>query len=74
MLYVPPEIRETWPKPNYTNPETRGPALIIVVVVFHAMATAMVVLRCYTRLGITYSFGLDDKFILVSMVSTVTAV
>lgn len=74
MLNVPPEIREAWPEPNYNTPETRGPALIVVIVIFHTIATGMVLLRCYTRLKITYSFGLDDKFIIISMVSTLTVV
>ncbi|KAG7284914.1 hypothetical protein NEMBOFW57_009529 [Staphylotrichum longicolle] len=30
MRSPPPEILATWPKPNYVNPETRGPALAIV--------------------------------------------
>lgn len=69
MLYVPPEIREAWPAPNYTDPLTRGPGLTIVVLTFHILATVMVALRSYTRLQLTFSFGLDDIFTIVALVS-----
>ncbi|PGG98810.1 hypothetical protein GX51_06606 [Blastomyces parvus] len=68
MYYVPPEIRATWPAPNYENPETRGPGLIITVLLFHIIGTLMVALRCYTRTRITFSFGVDDVWILVTMI------
>ncbi|OJD11037.1 hypothetical protein ACJ73_09626 [Blastomyces percursus] len=68
MFYVPPEIRATWPAPNYENPETRGPGLIIIVLLFHIIGTIMVALRCYTRTRITFSFGVDDVWILLTMI------
>ncbi|KLJ06698.1 hypothetical protein EMPG_17809 [Blastomyces silverae] len=68
MFYVPPEIRATWPAPNYENPETRGPGLIVTVLLFHIVGTLMVALRCYTRTRMTFSFGVDDVWILLTMI------
>ncbi|PGH31228.1 hypothetical protein GX50_06013 [[Emmonsia] crescens] len=68
MFYIPPEIRATWPTPNYDNPETRGPGLIITVLLFHIIGSTMVALRCYTRTRITFSFGIDDIWILLTII------
>lgn len=68
MYEVPPEVVKSWPEPNYDNPETRGPGLIILVTLFFLVAAFIVPVRCYTRWYITNSFGADDIFIMVSMV------
>jgi hypothetical protein len=68
MLEIPPEVVKTWPAPNYDNPETRGPGLIILVSLFFTIATFVVSVRWYTRWYITGSFGADDILILVTMV------
>ncbi|PGH02330.1 hypothetical protein AJ79_07670 [Helicocarpus griseus UAMH5409] len=68
MFYVPPEVRATWPPPNYDNPETRGPGLIITVLLFHIIGSAMVFLRWYTRTKITFSFGVDDVWIIFTLI------
>ncbi|KAL8779319.1 MAG: hypothetical protein Q9213_006999 [Squamulea squamosa] len=64
------EIVATWPKPNYVNPETRGPALTVVNIVFIILVFLFVGLRYYTRIRITKSFGLDDWVIGASLVPT----
>lgn len=68
MYEVPPGVVKTWPEPNYDNPETRGPSLIILVSLFFLIAAFVVLVRCYTRWYITKSFGADDVFIMVAMV------
>ncbi|KAI4200221.1 MAG: hypothetical protein LQ350_004079 [Teloschistes chrysophthalmus] len=64
------EIIQSWPKPNFINPETRGPALTVVNIVFIILVVLVVALRFYTRLRITRSFGLDDWVIGASLVPT----
>ncbi|KAL8663169.1 MAG: hypothetical protein Q9202_004101 [Teloschistes flavicans] len=64
------EIIASWPKPNYVNPETRGPALTVVNIVFIILVVLVVALRFYTRLRITRSFGLDDWVIGASLIPT----
>lgn len=49
--------------------EDRGPALLGVNYLFLTMAVAASALRCYTRLFIVRSFGIDDYFMAVATVS-----
>ncbi|KAL8664208.1 MAG: hypothetical protein Q9168_007955 [Polycauliona sp. 1 TL-2023] len=56
--------------PNYVNPETRGPALTVVNIVFIILVFFVVGLRYYTRLRITKSFGIDDWVIGASVIPT----
>lgn len=72
MFYVPPVVRETWPQPNFVDPVTRGPALVIAVILFLLAAIAVVGLRCYTRLRVTSSFGSDDILITIALVSEIS--
>lgn len=69
MKLPPPEILMTWPKPNYVNPHTRGPGVLIVNIVFVSIGFVVTCLRLYTRLKITSSPGLDDVLIVIAMVS-----
>ena len=72
MFDVPPEVRATWPPPNFIDPVTRGPSLIVIVV-FSIVSTILVVaLRCHTRLRITGTFGPDDILIAAAIVRTIT--
>lgn len=65
---IPLKVFFSWPQPNYTNPETRGPALIIVNAVFISLCTITLFLRLYTRIFIKRWFGSDDVFIILAYV------
>ncbi|KAI4146456.1 MAG: hypothetical protein L6R39_003453 [Caloplaca ligustica] len=67
------EIIQSWPKPNYVNPETRGPALTVVNIVFIILVVLVAALRFYTRIKITHSFGTDDWVIAASLVVVLVA-
>jgi hypothetical protein len=69
MQLPPVEILLTWPTPNYDDPVTRGPALVIVNAIFIALVLLTVAARLYTRLVIKRWFGWDDVFILLALVS-----
>jgi hypothetical protein len=69
MQLPPVEVLLTWPTPNYEHPVTRGPALVIINVIFIALVLLTVAARLYTRLVIKRWFGLDDIFILIALVS-----
>ena len=64
---APPEVVASWPKPNYTNPETRGPALFITCTALSAIGLIVVAARLYARLVITKAPGLDDGIIVVAL-------
>lgn len=70
-MQLPPEsVIASWPKPNYVDYQGRGCGLLVVNVVFSALATILVALRLCTRLKITATFGLDDIFSLLALVRT----
>ena len=60
MRNPPPDVVASWPTPNYTNPETRGPALIIVELLAVSISTICLGLRLYVRARIVRSVGWDD--------------
>jgi hypothetical protein len=51
--------------------ESRGWEIVTVALVFSSLATIVVALRIYVRLHILKKFGLDDWFIVASLVSLV---
>ena len=63
MREIPLEVLFTFPTPNYDNPETRGPGLIITIAVFTSLVTVAIALRYYTRIALKRWYGLDDVFI-----------
>jgi hypothetical protein len=67
-MYLSLQTLESWPTPNYTNPETRGPGVIYINSFLYPLVVAVVGIRTYTRLFISRTFGLDDTFILIAMV------
>ena len=67
-MYLSLKNLESWPTPNYANPETRGPGVIYINSILYPLVVAVVGIRTYTRVFISRSFGLDDTFILLAMV------
>ncbi|KAF7860370.1 hypothetical protein EAF04_008497 [Stromatinia cepivora] len=65
-----PQILSTFPQPNYIDPVTRGPALLIITVVFLPIVYIVVGLRTFTRLYLSKHFGVDDVFLLISLIPT----
>jgi hypothetical protein len=48
MRLPPSDVLESWPTPNYQNPETRGDALLIVNSVLIGLTVITVALRLCT--------------------------
>ncbi len=68
MRSAPPEVIATWPKPNYVNPETRGPDLIVAGLITLIFAIIALILRLYVRLRIIRKTEIDDWFMVVATV------
>lgn len=68
MRDIPLDVFLSFPLPNYKNPPTRGPALVIVNAILIALVVVAVLLRLYARLFIKRWFGSDDIFIILALV------
>jgi hypothetical protein len=59
-----------WPAPNYVDPETRGLAAVIVMLILVLLVTVLLGIRIYTRIAISKGFGNDDVLIVLTASST----
>jgi hypothetical protein len=72
MQPPPLSIIESWPAPNFVNPETRGNANIILNIVFYTLLLFFIGLRIFTRTYLRSSFGADDVFMLLALIPAST--
>ncbi|TLD15181.1 hypothetical protein PspLS_10722 [Pyricularia sp. CBS 133598] len=56
----------TWPPPNHTNPQRRGPALLVIELTILPIALITLLLRLYVRVRIVKSYGWDDWFMVAA--------
>ena len=68
MRLPPPEVMASWPTPNYIDPVTRGPALIIVVVLALTIGVICLGLRLYIRTRILRNLDWDDWLMVAGAV------
>lgn len=68
MQMPPYSVLASWPTPNYIDPVVRGPANIIIISIFFPLVLLTVGIRIYTRLCLSKSFGVDDWFIIATLV------
>lgn len=73
MQLPPLSVVEAWPAAD-PNASSRGQANLIVNLVLFPLALLFLILRIYTRLAISRSFGLDDVLILAAMVRLSSAI
>ncbi len=65
------EVFLKWPKANYVNPsEVRGPAIIVLTMIFVPLLCVIVALRIYSRCCVSKNFGKDDVAIVAAVVPT----
>ncbi|KAF2823494.1 hypothetical protein CC86DRAFT_298489 [Ophiobolus disseminans] len=68
-MHLPPiEVLQSWPTPDYENPQTRGNGLVVINSVFIGLAFITVGLRLYTRIWIKRWFGIDDIFTILASI------
>ena len=70
-LHPPLDVVITWPKPDYIDPVTHGPSLMIVAIIFTPLMLLAVGLRFYTRLSLTQNLDVDDVLIGATTISPV---
>jgi hypothetical protein len=66
-LHPPTEVLLSWPKPNYINPDDRGWASSIVLLVFLSITFLVYIARMWARLGLGKNHGLDDTIMSIAM-------
>jgi hypothetical protein len=71
MQLPPVDVIITWPQSNYIDPsEVRGPAILVLTLIFVPILVTLVVLRTYTRLCLSKNFGADDIAIVAAAFPT----
>lgn len=68
MVEIPSDVVAGWPAPNYADPETKGPALPTIVLLFYVLATFALSVRLYDKLKISRQFFAEDYLIILSIV------
>lgn len=68
MQLPPLDVIIHWPTPNYENPETRGNALLALLIIFSLLVLLAVSGRFYSRFMIKNWFGWDDGMISLALV------
>ena len=53
MRLPPPAVIESWPKPNYNDPESMVATMLAVELPFTAVMCLVILVRIYTRLRIS---------------------
>jgi hypothetical protein len=67
-VHPPLDVILSWPTSNYVNPDTEGPGLIIICIVFGSVTTVLITLRLWARIFIIRQPGLDDLFVVLGYV------
>ncbi|KAF3481175.1 uncharacterized protein GIQ15_03934 [Arthroderma uncinatum] len=62
-----PEVSQTWPKPNYVNPEYQGPRLAIIGITLVVTSIIVVALRMFVRIHIKKAASWDDWFMVAAL-------
>ena len=65
---APPEVIASFPKPNYIDPQTHGPGLIVLTLFLSILGATTVLVRLYARFFITKAPGIDDILIVAALV------
>ena len=66
-LHPPPEVFLSW-RPNYIDPERRGPGVVVLTGVMLALVYLVVALRLYARGVKAHTLGLDDVLIAMNLI------
>ncbi|KAK3316978.1 hypothetical protein B0H66DRAFT_308719 [Apodospora peruviana] len=68
MQLIPPQVMATFPEPNYVDPVSRGPALIIVELFTLSLALICLTLRLYAKVCVLRKPNWDDLFMVLAAI------
>jgi hypothetical protein len=66
MRFPPADVLAAWPRPNYINPVTRGPAILIIELTILPLALLCVASRLWIRIRWLRKSWWDDWLMLVA--------
>jgi hypothetical protein len=69
-IQVPIEQLLKWPVPNYHDPTTRPPVILVLSCIIGPISIALLCTRLWVRVHVQRSAGLDDWLMLASLVWT----
>jgi hypothetical protein len=67
-LTPPYDVVLSWPTPNYENPESRGWAAPIILIIVAVITTMVFIARMWARVVISKNAGLDDWLMTAAMI------
>ncbi|OCK80245.1 hypothetical protein K432DRAFT_298128 [Lepidopterella palustris CBS 459.81] len=67
-LHPPLSVIETWPIPNYVNPETRDWTVPVLLIVLFVVTFFVFCARMWARLVVGRNAGLDDALVAAAMI------
>ncbi|KAF1914747.1 hypothetical protein BDU57DRAFT_453234 [Ampelomyces quisqualis] len=66
-LHPPPDILQSWPLPNFKNPDERGWEAPTVLIIVMGLTFLIYIARMWARLALTKNAGLDDILMSLAM-------
>ncbi|PYH48708.1 uncharacterized protein BP01DRAFT_420483 [Aspergillus saccharolyticus JOP 1030-1] len=69
-MHPPLSVIASWPPRNTVNPESHGPAALVLAAVVGGMAFVTVMVRLYARCFIQHQGGIDDILIALALLPT----
>lgn len=72
MIHPPLSVIASWPDPNYEDPAKHSIGRIVAFCILTVLVLIIVLLRFYSRLRLTKSFGIDDALIGAALASLPT--
>lgn len=67
-FHPPPSVIQSWPEPNYVDPEAKGKELLVISLVLTVLAIVFVGARLLVRWRIQKQLGWDDGLLALSLV------
>ncbi|KAI9929743.1 hypothetical protein ASPWEDRAFT_134264 [Aspergillus wentii DTO 134E9] len=67
-MHPPLEVIASWPPPNTVNPESHGPASIVLSALFGGIAVITILIRLWTRCVIQRAGDADDLLIALALI------
>jgi hypothetical protein len=67
MRLPPADVVASWPPPDYENPDTQGPRLLIIQMILMPLALVALIARLYARVYLMKKAWIDDWLMLAAM-------